>query len=298
MKTLIVGSKGFIGSHVLNYFNSNKLTVLGCDVVTDYQDSNYIQIDATNADYHSIFEKNNISVCINCSGAASVPLSLQFPLKDFTLNTVNVFKLLDAIKEYSPNCKFINLSSAAVYGNPASLPIYENFNYAPVSPYGMHKMQAEQICKQFHDFYNIKTCSLRLFSAYGEGLKKQLFWDLYQKFQKSEVVELFGTGNETRDFIYIDDIVQALICVIDNANFEGEAINIANGSELKINYLAQLFNNEFGSNKKIVFNNEVKSGDPLNWKADISTLKNLGYSQKIGIEKGVNNYVKWVKELN
>ncbi len=169
--------------------------------------------------------------------------------------------------------------------------------FAPVSPYGFHKMQAEQICKEFHEFYNLKTCSLRIFSAYGEGLKKQLFWDLYKKFLDNNKVELFGTGNETRDFIYIKDIVQAINCVIENANFQGEAINIANGEELSIRYISELFNSEFGSEKTIAFNNQVKVGDPINWKADISVLTSFGYKKTIGIEQGIKNYISWVKEL-
>lgn len=296
MKALIIGSKGFIGGHVLQYFKMNQIPVLGCDVVTEYEDEDYFQIDATNSNYHELFEKNKISICINCSGAASVPLSLNYPLKDFNLNTVNVFKILDAIREYQPDCKFINLSSAAVYGNPTELPIKEKVTFSPISPYGIHKMQAEQICQEFHNFYNIKTCSLRIFSAYGEGLKKQLFWDLFQKFSKNNSIELFGTGNETRDFIYIDDIVQAIYCVVQNADFKGEAINIANGEELSINKIANLFCNEFTiEKKKITFNNKVKTGDPLNWRADITTLKSFGYEQKNSIEEGIKNYILWAK---
>jgi UDP-glucose 4-epimerase len=297
MKTLIIGSKGFIGSHVLSYFKSMSLPVLGCDVVTEYDDSNHIQIDATNSDFHDIFKNNEIVNCINCSGAASVPLSLENPLKDFNLNTLNVFKILDAIRQYQPNCKFINLSSAAIYGNPDQLPIKENFNFKPVSPYGLHKMQAEQICMEFYHFYQVKTCSLRIFSAYGEGLKKQLLWDLFQKFKNNEIIELFGTGHETRDFIYIDDIVQAIICCVNSADFVGEAINIANGEELSIKTIATLFNNEFGANKNIIFNNQTKKGDPLNWKADISKLQKLEYKKTVSIEEGIKNYIEWAKKL-
>jgi len=298
MKTLIIGSKGFIGSHVLNYYKAMNLPVLGCDVVTEYDDENYIQIDATNSDFHDVFKNNEIIHCINCSGAASVPLSLENPLKDFNLNTLNVFKILDAIRQYQPNCRFINLSSAAIYGNPDELPIKENSNFKPVSPYGLHKMQAEQICLEFYQFYQIKTCSLRIFSAYGEGLKKQLLWDLFQKFKNNDTIDLFGTGEETRDFIYIDDIVQATVCCLQSADFKGEAINIANGEELSIKSIAGIFNHEFGANKNIFFNNQTKKGDPLNWKADITTLQKLGYKKTVSIETGIKKYIEWAKELH
>lgn len=297
MKILVIGSKGFIGSHVLEYFKQKGEDVMGCDVVTDYETQDYIQIDATNSDFHFVFENHTFDICINCSGAASVPLSIQFPLKDFTLNTVNVFKILDAIKGYQPSCKFLNLSSAAVYGNPEQLPVSEDAVLKPLSPYGIHKMQAEQICKEFYQYYGIATCSLRIFSAYGDGLKKQLFWDMYQKFVNQDTISLFGTGNETRDFIYIEDISRAIACVLEKAVFEGEEINIANGESYTINYIATTFRNCLQSDKTIQFNNTVKPGDPLFWKADITLLKSMGYKPTIGIEEGINKYIKWIKKL-
>ena len=298
MKILVIGSKGFIGQHALEYFKAKNHEVIGCDVVTDYEDTNYIQIDATNSDYHFIFENHQIDVCVNCSGAASVPLSLQFPLKDFSLNTLNVFKILEAIRTNQPNCKFLNLSSAAVYGNPTSLPIGENSNLKPLSPYGIHKLQAEEICKEFHTYYEIATCSVRIFSAYGNGLKKQLFWDMYKKCCNGGKIELYGTGYESRDFIHIDDIVKALVLVIQKAPFKGEQINLANGEEYTIKTVAGLFRKHLDTDIDIKFNNQVKAGDPLNWRADISILKAMGYNADVSLEDGIESYIQWVKQLN
>lgn len=296
MNILLIGSKGFIGTHAASYFQEKNHTVFGCDVVTDYTEKNYFQIDATNSDYHQIFEKNAIDVCINCSGAASVPLSLEFPFKDFTLNTVNVYKIAEAIRLYQPNCKFINLSSAAVYGNPESLPIKESSNLNPLSPYGIHKMQAEQILAEFHKFYNLKTCSVRIFSAYGNGLKKQLLWDLYNKFISGEAIELYGTGDESRDFIHVSDVVQALDLIIEKGTFDNQQINIANGEEFTIRHIAETFKSILKVNQNIGFNNKVKEGDPLNWRADISILEAMGYDNKMSIEKGIESYINWIKE--
>lgn len=298
MKILVIGSKGFIGMNVYNFLKENKYEVLGCDVLTDYNDKSYFQIDATNSDYHHIFEKNNIDVCINCSGAASVPLSLQFPLKDFSLNTLNVFKILEAIRTYRPQCKFINLSSAAVYGNPDSLPIKEDAALKPLSPYGIHKKQAEEICKEYYQYYQIPTCFVRIFSAYGNGLKKQLLWDLYNKFTNDKTVELFGTGDETRDFIHVDDVVRALHLIILHSGFKGEAINLANGQEYSIRFIAELYKENLASHQEIVFNKITKPGDPLQWRADISLLESIGYKSTVSIEQGVANYISWVKGLN
>ena len=297
MNILIIGSKGFIGSHALSYFKDLQHTTFGCDVVVDYTEENYFLLNATNANFQEIFSTQNFDVCINCSGAASVPDSIIHPQRDFDLNVNNVFNILDAIRLHQPNCKFINLSSAAVYGNPEKLPIVEDAKLQPVSPYGIHKKMAEKLLKEFYDFYNIATLSIRLFSVFGLGLQKQLFWDLYKKMTSNlSEIEIYGTGNETRDFIYVKDVTQALDLVIKNATFNGNAINISNGIEITIKEAVETFAKTLNWNGKIKYSQATRKGDPLNWKADISQLKALGYHQKYTLESGLNEYAKWIKE--
>lgn len=295
MKILIIGSKGFIGSHGVEYL-SKKNEVWQCDIVVDYTTPNYLLLDATNANYEEIFSTTDFDVCINCSGAASVPDSIKHPQRDFVLNVYNVFKQLDAIRKFNPTCKYINLSSAAVYGNPETLPVNENQSLAPISPYGKHKKMAEEIGQEFYNDFGIKTCSLRIFSAYGPGLKKQLFWDLYHKQKNTNNITLFGTGKETRDFIYISDLVQAIACIVQKADFKGEVINVANGEELSIEKVATIFYQLVNGKVKVNFGGEERKGDPINWVADTSKLEQLGYQQKINIKEGLLNYVKWLKE--
>jgi UDP-glucose 4-epimerase len=297
MKYLIIGSKGFIGSKLKEYLEGKNNLVFGADVVVDHKENNnYFLIDSSNSDFRSIFEHLQFDVCINCSGAASVPNSIQYPLRDYYLNTVNVFKILDSIKKYQKECKFINLSSAAVYGNPTELPIKEQATTAPLSPYGIHKLQSEQICKEFYTFFNVPTCSLRIFSAYGEGLNKQLFWDLYKKSKRSENINLFGTGKESRDFIYILDLINAIELISIKGTFEGENINIANGEEVFIEDCVSEFYNLFDNKVIFNFSGDNRPGDPKNWIADISSLKGLGYSRKYSLKEGLQNYYQWLTE--
>ena len=295
MRILIIGSKGFIGSHCVNYF-SQQHNVWQCDVAVDYISKNYIQVDATNANYNDLFTQTQFDICINCSGAASVPDSISNPQRDFNLNTVNVFKQLDALRKHSPKCKYINLSSAAVYGNPVSLPVKEDQLAKPISPYGIHKKMAENICQEFYEIYKIKTCSLRVFSAYGNGLQKQLFWDLYLKAKTNNTISLFGTGNESRDFIHILDIVKAIDYIIKKGTFNNEIINIANAKEEAISKVVNIFYNYFDPLKRVSFRGENRPGDPINWVADNSKLLALGYKQTVTIEEGLKSYVKWLKE--
>ncbi len=296
MKILIIGSKGFIGSHCVDFF-SQQHEVWGCDVVLDYNTPRYISIDAVDSDFLEIFRQHKFDVCINCSGAANVSFSLQKPFNDFKLNTLNVFKILDAIRLCTPECKFITMSSAAIYGNPSRLPIDENQLRMPVSPYGLHKMMAEQLCEEYNRFWGVKTCCLRIFSAYGPRLKKQIFWDLYHKIMEQEMPTLWGTGKESRDFIYISDIVRIIDLAISHSNFESEIVNVANGEQITIGKVAEIVRKMIGTNKKVAFNGEVRKGDPVNWEADISKIKEWGYEKSVNIEDGISFYVDWVKKF-
>ena len=294
MKILIIGSEGFIGSHCVDYFHSKGFEVFQADV-NESVENNFYKIERQNSDFSAPFKEHQFDVCINASGSAHVGFSFENPSKDFELNVVNVQKILVAIRDYNPDCKFINFSSAAVYGNPQTLPISENSSCKPLSPYGFHKLQSELLLTEYHNFFGLHTCSLRVFSAYGPRLKKQLFWDLYQKTLQNDVVSLFGTGNETRDFIYIDDLLQIIDLVINHSSFNGAIYNVASQVETSIAEAAQLFVKAFSPERKIVFNGELKIGDPHNWIADMKMLKEYGYKPQFNLHLGIKQYTQWLK---
>jgi dTDP-glucose 4,6-dehydratase/UDP-glucose 4-epimerase len=295
VKILIIGSKGFIGAHCFHFFES-KYETWGCDVFTDYNEKNFFLIDTLNPSYHSLFQNNNFDVCINCAGAASVPDSLKHPERDYELNVHLVYRLLNAIRLYSPDCKFINISSAAVYGNPQTLPVREDHLLNPVSPYGLHKVYAEQICKEFTTHFALKACSIRIFSAYGPGLKKQIFWDLFMK-SKNDRINLFGSGNETRDYIYVSDIVNAVDCIIMNASFDGECFNLGYGKQYALKEVSRCFFDFLHWNGELTFSGEKRLGDPDYWEADITKLKNIGFRPAVSITEGLKKYAEWVKGI-
>jgi len=296
MKILIIGSKGFIGSHCVDFFTLKGFEVYQADV-NESRDKNTYKIERQNSDFSKPFKEHQFDVCINASGSAHVGFSFENPSQDFELNVVNVQKILVAIRDYNENCKFINFSSAAVYGNPQVLPITENSICKPLSPYGFHKLQSELLLTEYHKFFGLNTCSLRVFSAYGPRLKKQLFWDLYQKALQYDIVELFGTGIETRDFIYIDDLIHIIELIISNSPFHGSIYNVASNIETTIAEAGQIFIKEFAPEKNVAFNGEVKVGDPNNWLADISKISQVGYKRTVNLEEGIKKYVLWVKGL-
>ena len=296
-KILIIGSKGFIGSHAYRYFSVQAdIACWACDVVVDYTDERYFVIDSSNSDFNEIFETEAFDYCLNCSGAASVPDSLKHPLRDFSLNTYNVAKMLEAIRRYAPHCRFINLSSAAVYGNPVKLPIAETAANQPLSPYGHHKLMAETLCHQYFQYFDIGTCSLRIFSAYGPGLQKQLLWDVFKKSQHTDSVLLFGTGQESRDFVFVADIIRAIALVLKGGQFDGKAYNLASGVETTVSEIVTELLQALNYAGKLAFSGAGRSGDPVNWRADISRLADIGFMPTVSIQEGVQHYVEWLNE--
>lgn len=202
MKILILGASGFIGSACFEHFSKKNETV-GVDRINTF--SKNIITDPDNTLIPGLIAKK-FDVIINCAGSSNIQASFTNAENDLKLNVTFVQDLLEHVKKLSPNTKIINLSSAAIYGNPKILPIDENSETAPLSPYGSHKLRSEQIMGEYNHFYNLKTLSVRIFSAYGPGLMRQFFYDLYSKFNfNSSNVDLYGTGNESRDFIFVTD---------------------------------------------------------------------------------------------
>lgn len=295
MKVLVIGVKGFIGSHLMDHLESKGHDVFGADVIVDYSNPRYFQIDSTNSDFQQVFLDGQFDLCVNCSGAASVPDSISNPMRDYSLNSVNVFKILDSIRKHNAHCRLINLSSAAVYGNPKNFPVKESSSLKPMSPYGYHKMNSEVICEEFHRFFQVKVCSLRIFSAYGEGLRKQLFWDVYQKALKSKDIDLFGTGKESRDFIYVGDLVRLIEIVAQNCAFEADVVNAANGQEITIREAVETFLKFLNPKAKVNFTGLERKGDPNRWVADISKSKKFGYSPEFTLAEGLERYCDWLR---
>lgn len=297
MKILIVGSCGFIGSHCMSFFSSIHDTY-GCDIHSDSKNKKHFTISPNAIDINCIFEKYTFDVCINCAGAAVVSDSFIDPSGDFFTNTVPIVQILNAIRNNSPRCKFINISSAAVYGNPITLPISENAKPDPISPYGFHKLMAENICYEYTRLYNLSTCSLRVFSAYGPELRKQLIWDILSKIKYSNQITLWGTGQETRDFIYIDDIIQAINIIIHQSDFNADVVNIASGQQITISHVINTIKDIHPSAFDFSFNNMTRPGDPLHWQADISRLKSWGFTQTTSIQQGLTNVISWFLKEN
>jgi nucleoside-diphosphate-sugar epimerase len=299
MKLLILGSEGFIGRHCVEFYLSTGKTVSGADLFEQPSlDYSYYKISRLSSELEEVLAQGRFDALINAAGSGNVPYSMTHPLLDFEANCLDTIKVLEAIRKYSPDIKYIHLSSAAVYGNPTSLPVVETQPLNPLSPYGYHKMIAEQLCIEYTRLYTLSTAIVRPFSIYGPGLQKQMFWDIYKKtLLNTGTISLWGTGKESRDYLFVKDMVLGLDCILRKGKMEGEVYNLASGEETSIEVAVKVYLKELHINSPFQFNGVIRSGDPLNWHADITNLKRLGFTPATSLEEGLKKVANWTKSL-
>lgn len=297
---LIIGAAGFLGRYAAKHFHEQGWSVIGIDAVTPENAplanlDHYYSMQLPSPELAPLLTRHSPNLCLHCAGRASVGLSMDNPLADYYSGPVLTFELLNALRTTTPDCRFIFLSSAAVYGNPTQLPISETQEPAPISPYGFHKWQGEQLCLEFARVYGMRTASLRIFSAYGAGLRRQVLWDMCRKVVVEKRLVLQGSGRESRDFIHAQDIADAIGIVADRAPLAGEVYNLGVGQETTILALAQHIIDTLGSPLHPEFDGSVPKGMPLNWCADISQLNALGFTPTVSLERGVAQFATWCK---
>ena len=298
MRLLVLGAQGFIGRNLVKFFLDNRNEVVGFDLV-EYSEANYpyYKISILSSDFESLISNYKFDVCINASGSGNVSYSMTHPLSDFEANTRTVMKVLDTIRKNQPACKYVHISSAAIYGNPAHLPIDESVMPCPLSPYGYHKWMSEIVCREYSELFSLPIAIIRPFSVYGPGLKKQLLWDISHKFQDGDLITMFGTGDETRDFIHIDDLLSLIDIIVKSSPFKCDIYNAASGIETSIREVAYIFSSYFNNSKKVVFSGTKREGDPINWRANVSKVDGLGFTYKVQLSTGIFDYIKWFQSI-
>ena len=299
MKILVIGSEGFIGSHCVDYFLGKGHEITGIDLIErPVKQYNYFKVSRLSPEFEEVFEHGKLDLVINAAGSANVSWSMQHPVSDFESNCLDTIRILEALRKHQVKAKYIHFSSAAVYGNPEKLPVLERDRLQPLSAYGWHKLIAEKLCLEYSNIYHLNIAIIRPFSVYGEGLKKQIFWDLFQKtHDQLPAIELNGNGKESRDFIHVLDLIQAIECISDYGLMSGEIYNLASGQETKIEDVVRIFFDALGGKQAWHFNGRIREGDPLNWRADITKLKTLGFTPAVDLSTGIFKLTNWMKSL-
>ncbi len=304
---LIVGGSGFLGAWMARKYHELGFQLLGISTQPPLEPSLWYRFLPATADsqtdYRDLTEGSTVTACFFLAGGSSVAMSVSDPSKDLCLLLPGLSRLVQFLSHNHPECHLLLFSSAAVYGNPASFPVNEGSATTPLSPYGVHKLLAEQLLEHSSRLYNLKTSSLRIFSAFGRGLRRQLFWDVLQKSRAvlqagGTEITMAGTGDETRDFIHAQDVSEAALLISRRSTSSlYEVFNVANGDEVKVSQAVDKLLRQAGLSVEVKFSGEVRPGEPRNWQASIEKLKVLQYSSSVSFEQGLLDYARWYTDF-
>jgi len=300
MKTVcITGAFGFIGRHVAKLYASRGWHVTGIGHgswdrgewqqwgVTDWHLAD-ITLDAM------LTYAGQPDIIIHCAGSGSVVFSMDHPFQDFQRTVSTTYAVLEFIRMQSPGTRLVYPSSAGVYGIAESLPIEESAVLHPISPYGVHKKMAEDLCRSYAKHFKLAAAIVRLFSIYGDTLRKQLLWDACTKLRSHEN-SFFGRGLERRDWLHIDDTATLLYLAGQNAAPDCPTVNGGSGQGTSTReILAELFS-RYGSTDSPQFSGSPRPGDPVDYIADISKARQWNWQPSTSWQEGVREYVEWYK---
>ncbi|EHK2907016.1 NAD-dependent epimerase/dehydratase family protein [Enterococcus faecium] len=311
---LITGGAGFIGSTLANCLaKSNKVLVI--DDLSMGEKSNlsssenikFIEGSVTDKDLMSeILTNNQFEYIYHLAAIASVADSVARPIETHQVNFESVLMLLEFCRKYQQNLKrLIFSSSAAVYGDEPTLPKKEESVIRPLTPYAIDKFAAEQYVLDYYHLYNVPTSAVRFFNVYGPNQNPNspysgvisILVDQYKKHLKNENSKfiLFGDGEQSRDFVYIEDVIQALLLIATKKEALGRQFNVGTGKASSLNDLIHTIDQSLDTKIAINYQDE-RAGDIRYSLANIERLTSLNFRQKYSLLDGMKKYLKF--ELN
>lgn len=299
-KVVVTGGCGFIGSHLVEALVRLKSDVVVIDNlssgnienVRDVHNNIQLIMEDTRKP-ETIWTAGRFDILFNEAATSLIP-SFKDPLSDLVVNAGGTINLLEAVRKN--DAKLIHASSGSIYGNPVKLPINEDHQVNPISPYGVSKLAAEFYCKLYFQLYDVNVTCLRYFNVYGPRQRVSEETGVIPIFVSrallSKPLTIFGDGHQTRDFLHVSDCVQANLLAASSKNVNGEPINIGGkGNEVSILDLAYLVMKLTNRKVQTIFEN-AKPGDIRRLMADISKARTLlGYEPRVTLEHGLLDYI-------
>ena len=223
---------------------------------------------------------------IHCAGSPSVPLSVENPIKDFSINLKGTLNMLEFSR--TNNSKFILLSTVSVFDTSNKLPLVESSSKKPTSPYGASKLASEAYCQAYYRSYGLDTRIARIFNTYGPGMNHLFVSDMIKKINnsKNEVV-IGGSGNQIRDYIFIEDLAEA-IYIISKNGISGEDYNICSGNKnTLLDITTKLVKIMDRKDLAIKCDGMTYKGDIEKWYGDPKKIQKIGFNQNHSLEQGL-----------
>nr|WP_242693673.1 NAD-dependent epimerase/dehydratase family protein [Enterococcus avium] len=307
---LITGGAGFIGSTLANYLSNENSVVVIDDLSMGKKDNlvknsnlKFINGSVTNKEVMSdVLINNNFDYIFHLAAIASVADSVERPVETHQVNFESVLLLLELIKNYQKDLKrLVFSSSAAVYGDEPTLPKQEESVIRPLTPYAVDKFAAEQYVLDYYHLYGIPTSAVRFFNVYGPNQNPEspysgvisILVDRYKKLQSGVETQftLFGDGSQSRDFVFIEDVIQALLLVANKEEALGRQFNVGTGNAISLIELIKVIDEALELSLTVKHETE-RDGDIKDSVADISRLKSLGFKPNFSIHEGMQKYLE------
>lgn len=311
MKCLVTGGAGFIGSHLTEELlhRGHEVRVLD-NLLTGYTKNlahfkdnpmfEFIEGSVTDADVVDDATQN-IDVIFHHAARVSVPESLEKPAQYHETNATGTLVLLEAARRNHVK-KFINVSSSAVYGDTETFPISEKNPIQPHSTYAITKYLQEHYCKMYSKHFGLQTASFRYFNVYGPRQDPKSAYaaaipKFFLKIQEGNAPVIFGDGKQTRDFVYVKDVVSANIKAMEKDGLAGEVFNISGGQRINIHELATKILKMTGTSGEPEFSAK-RPGDIVHSYADISYAKSeLGWIPEWNLDEGLKATKEWFQAV-
>jgi UDP-glucose 4-epimerase len=309
MKILVTGCAGFIGSHTVDRLLSEGYEVIGIDNFDGYYSPKIKWKNIENAIKNEKFRLvkedvrdkktlkrvlKDVDVVFHLAARPGVRASFKDPELYVDVNVRGTLNLLQACLD-SDVKKLIYSSSSSVYGEPEYLPIDEKHSTNPISIYGATKLAAEKLCYVFHKTYGLKVIILRYFTVFGPRQRPdEAICKFTRLLLQNKKPEIYGDGNQSRDFTYIDNVIDANILAM-RSKVKFDVFNIGSGTRTTVNQLVDLLNKAC---KTRIKPRHVKRaiGDVTHTQANIGKAKEiLGYKPKIDVASGIKKYIEWFK---
>lgn len=311
MRCLVTGAAGFVGSHIAERLLADGHEVCGIDAFIDYYDRSIKEQNLERSRCWSSFsflEGNLVSMPLlsvvegidwifHQAAQAGVRASWG---EEFTryieCNVLATQRLLEVALRMGGIKRFVNASSSSIYGDTSPLPIQENAPLHPVSPYGVTKLAAENLCTLYHRNFEVPTVSLRYFTVYGPRQRPDMAFHRFCKaLLRNEPIRLYDDGNQTRDFTYIGDIVEANMRAAISQEAVGQVMNIAGGSHVDLHSVLALLQQISDRPVKVYFEAR-QHGDVRHTFADIQRAQQLlDYYPRVSLEDGLMQEFNYVQ---
>jgi len=309
-RCLVTGVAGFIGSHLAERLIDEGYSVRGVDGFTDYyprewkernlvalkdaEGFEFVEQDLLTADLPALL--SGVDFVFHLAAQAGVRSSWGRSFTTYTHNNILLTQqLLEAVKGL-PIGKFVYASSSSIYGNVDVLPVTEDQTPSPISPYGVSKLAGEHLCNLYFTQFNVPTVSLRYFTVYGPRHRPDMaFHRFIRAILLEQPITVYGDGNQTRDFTFVSDVVQATVSAMRSPN-AGKVYNISGGSSATVNEVITLLEQILGQKAKVEYVAR-QEGDVRDTFADSTRARReLGYAPKVDLAEGLRREANWLKE--